>query len=212
MGSSGSGKSTLMSIMRGLYDPKEAQILVDNKKVKNISGVAQVATLIPQDPEIFENTIEYNVTAGVKHTKDQVDRVIDIACFGPVLDRLSKGLETGINEKGVNLSGGEKQRLALARGVFASSDSDIILLDESTSSVDVYNETEIYRKLMDYYTNKCVIASIHKLHLINFFDYIYILQSGVVVEEGTFDELIAKKGQFFEMWNKYQSSLHNGKE
>lgn len=211
VGSSGSGKSTLMSILRGLYWPREVELKVNNKYYKDLSGVATLSTLIPQDPEIFENTIEYNVTAGVGANKKLVNKVIDIACFSDVVKRLPKGLETSINEKGVNLSGGEKQRLALARGLFASQDSDIILLDESTSSVDVHNETEIYRKLMKYYEDKCIIASIHKLHLINYFDYIYIVKDGEVIEKGIFDDLIANKGTFYDMWVKYQESLKQQK-
>ena len=106
-----------------------------------------LSTLIPQDPEIFDNTIEYNITAGLSHRVEDVEIAAEIACFSKVLARLSDGLQTDIKEKGVNLSGGEKQRLALARGVFAARDSSLILLDEPTSSVDPVNEAEIYRNL-----------------------------------------------------------------
>ncbi|MFS6706504.1 ATP-binding cassette domain-containing protein, partial [Staphylococcus aureus] len=128
--------------------------------------LARHVTLIPQEPEIFENTIEYNVTLDTEQSTAEIMEDIRIARFANVLERLPRGLETNIAEKGVNLSGGEKQRLALARGIFAAKSSDIILMDEPTSSVDPGNERQIYEELFRHFSDRCILSSIHKLHLL----------------------------------------------
>jgi ABC-type multidrug transport system fused ATPase/permease subunit len=101
-----------------------------------------------------------------------------------VLARLPAGLKTDIAEKGVNLSGGEKQRLAVARGVFAARSSDIILLDEPTSSVDPVNELLMYEKIFSEFADRCIVSSIHRLHLLRLFDHVIVMQEGRIVEEG----------------------------
>lgn len=207
VGASGSGKSTLMSLLRGLYKPQSGSVWVDGKEIDGLATLKSKTSLIPQEPEIFENTILYNITAGISHHKKDVEQAVRLACFDDVVTRLPKGLNSKVNEKGVNLSGGEKQRLALARGLFTSKNSDIILLDESTSSVDVKNEMKIYQNLMFYYQEQCLIASIHKLHLIPFFNYIYVMDAGKVVEEGTLNDLLANKGEFALMWEEYQRNM-----
>ncbi|KKT73414.1 MAG: ABC transporter related protein, partial [Candidatus Peregrinibacteria bacterium GW2011_GWA2_44_7] len=144
IGESGSGKSTLMTLLRGLENPNKVKVLIDGKRFETLKSISNWVTLIPQEAEIFENTIEYNVTAGVAHKKTEVVKACELACFNKVLKRLPKGIKTNIKEKGVNLSGGEKQRLALARGLFAGQNSSILILDEPTSSMDTKNELEIY--------------------------------------------------------------------
>jgi len=193
VGESGSGKSTMMTILRGLTTTNRVSLFVDGKKYRDLRALSGLATLIPQMPEIFENTIEYNITMGISHSKEDVMRDIGLACFDTVLKKLPNGLETNIREKGVNLSGGERQRLALARGIFASKNSSLILLDEPTSSVDSANEMKIYEGLLNEFNHKCVVSSIHRLHMLKFFDYIYVFKDGKIVESGTFEELKNKE-------------------
>ena len=119
-----------------------------------------------------------------------------------VVGRLPKGIDTGVLEKGVSLSGGEKQRLALARGLLAAKDSDILLLDEPTSSVDSINEIRIHDNIFREFKDKTIISSIHRLHLLDKFDYIYLLSKGKIVGEGTFEELKSNP-RFRKMWKKY---------
>ena len=138
----------------------------------------------------------------LKVKKEHLEKVIDMAQFGKVVDRLEKGLNTNVLEKGVSLSGGEKQRLALARGILAARKSEILLLDEPTSSVDSLNEMRIHEALFRVFRKKTIISSIHRLHLLKNFDYIYMFDKGKIIAEGTFDEM-KKTPKFKKVWEKY---------
>jgi ABC-type multidrug transport system fused ATPase/permease subunit len=115
---------------------------------------------------------------------------------------LPHGLDTNVLEKGVSLSGGEKQRLALARGLLAARDSDILLLDEPTSSVDNINEIKIHRQIFRRFRGKTIVASIHRLHLLDSFDYIYLFSNGKIIGEGSHAEL-KRNPTFRRMLEKY---------
>ena len=117
-----------------------------------------------------------------------------------MVNQLPRGLKSSIQEKGVNLSGGQKQRLALARGILAAKTSDIILFDEPTSSVDPKTEMQIYEKLFQECEGKAVVSTLHRLHLLTYFDYVYILEDGAVVAEGKFSELRHNSPVFIELW------------
>ncbi|HEY2647933.1 MAG TPA: ABC transporter ATP-binding protein, partial [Puia sp.] len=207
VGESGSGKSTLMSLLRGLYDAEPgAEIMVDGKNAEAAS-IAETITLFPQEPEIFENTIEHNITLGLPFEKKDIMEVCDTAHFTEVLGQLPNGLQSNIMEKGVNLSGGQKQRLALARGILAAKSSDIILLDEPTSSVDPKTEIKIYEKLFEECRDKAVISSLHRLYLLSYFDYVYVLQAGRIVAEGQFADLKKTNALFIELWKHQEEKL-----
>ncbi|MBI2635794.1 ABC transporter ATP-binding protein [Candidatus Peregrinibacteria bacterium] len=204
VGESGSGKSTLMSLLRGLHVTESADVSCDGQTLpEGLRHLAQHVTLIPQEPEIFSNTIEYNVSVDTQQSEDELLHDIDLACFTPVLDRLPHGLKTDIAEKGVNLSGGEKQRLALARGIFAAKESDIILLDEPTSSVDSMNELKIHRNIFAHFADRCIVASIHRLHLLPLFDEVCVLANGKLIERGKPAELMERDGPLGRMWKQY---------
>ena len=126
-----------------------------------------------------------------------------MARFTDVAERLPKKLNSFIFEKGVNLSGGEKQRLALARGLMACVDKAIVLLDEPTSSVDTKNELEIYHNIFDEFKEKTILASVHRLHLLSLFDTIYYFKAGKIIASGTLDELLATSEEFKDLWEKY---------
>ena len=205
VGESGSGKSTLMSLIRGLHTTDDVAVTCDgNPLPSGLKHLAQHVTLIPQEPEIFSNTIEYNVSVDTEQAEEELLQDIELACFTSVLKRLPNGLKTDIAEKGVNLSGGEKQRLALARGIFAAKQSDIILLDEPTSSVDSMNELQIHKNIFARFTDRCIVASIHRLHLLPLFDVIYVLKDGRLVEQGTPQELMNGTGHLATMWAAYR--------
>jgi len=190
VGESGSGKSTVLAIMRGLYPPQKGELYCDGEKIKNgLERLKRNVTLIPQDPEIFNSTIKSNITMDFPTRKEEIDKVIEMAQFKKVVDRLDKGLNTNVLEKGVSLSGGEKQRLALARGLLAAKNSDIVLLDEPTSSVDSLNEMKIHDNIFKNFKGKTIISSIHRLHLLNKFDYIYLFDKGKIIAEGTLNEI-----------------------
>lgn len=206
VGASGSGKSTTMKLLRGLYPVDEGKLLIDGVEQPDVSALKVLTTLIPQEPEIFENSIRYNITMGVNQDEADIMRACEISCFDTVLAQLPHGLDTDIREKGVNLSGGQKQRLALARGVFAIQESGVILFDESTSSVDGVTEQRIYNNIFTAFPDKCLVASIHRLHLLNQFHYIYVFDQGRIAQSGTLEDLLAHEGLFKTMWRAYQNA------
>ncbi|GAB3779004.1 ABC transporter ATP-binding protein [Spirosoma horti] len=209
IGESGSGKSTLLTLLRGLYPPEPGlTVWVDGQEMHDLNAVTNTVTLFPQEPEIFENTIAYNITLGLPFSDEAIDEVCRVARFNDVVQHLPNGLETNIQEKGVNLSGGQRQRLALARGVLAARTSDIVLLDEPTSSVDPKTELAIYRELLHEFSDKAVVSTLHRLHLLPMFDYIYIMEKGSIVDEGSFSELRHRSVIFQEMWAHQQEVMH----
>jgi ABC-type multidrug transport system fused ATPase/permease subunit len=204
VGPSGAGKSTLLGLLRGIFEAEQAQVYVDDEtQSRGMNVLPQLVTLIPQDPEIFENTITYNITTGMEHEPQDMQAAMDAACFTPIVQQLKDGVQTDIRERGVNLSGGQKQRLALARGVFAARSSSILLLDEPTSSIDSTTERQIYNNLFAAFPNAAIISSIHRLHLLHMFDWVYVMQDGAIAEEGTLPDLLEQNGMLSRMWAQY---------
>jgi ATP-binding cassette, subfamily B, bacterial len=204
IGESGGGKTTFLKLLRGLYSPKSLTIDIDSKKSsRDFHQISECISLIPQDPEIFSTTIKENITLGVDYDKEEIAKFVAMASFQDVVLRLPKGLESSIVEKGVNLSGGEKQRLALARGLLASKDKDIILLDEPTSSVDFHNELRIYENIFESMPRKTIISSIHRLHLLALFDNIFFFKDGKIAAQGNLETLKSTSADFQALWDKY---------
>ena len=204
IGESGGGKTTLLKLFRGLYTPIQINLEVDDQKLgESFNLISESISLIPQDPEIFSTTIRENITLGVDYTDKEIHEFTDMASFTEVEERLPKGLESSIVEKGVNLSGGEKQRLALARGLLASKDKEIVLLDEPTSSVDFHNELKIYENIFYNFPDKTIISSIHRLHLLSLFDDIYFFKKGKIIARGNLEELKERSKDFQRLWKKY---------
>lgn len=206
IGHSGGGKSTLMNLLSGLYTPTSVNLKMDDAIFHNFEPVQSIATLIPQDPEIFENNIEFNITLDLPADNQEIEKVIHLAGFEQVLDQLPKGLETDIYEKGLNLSVGQKQRLALARGLFAAQNSSLILMDEPTSSVDLPTEKMILSGVIKAYPEKAMIISLHRLHLLNMFDTVVMLDKGRVVASGSVKELLSKPGPVLDLWKSYNEN------
>ncbi|MEO5581616.1 MAG: ABC transporter ATP-binding protein, partial [Saprospiraceae bacterium] len=217
IGVSGSGKSTLLSVLRGLYPAEEGVVVIQDAQdliertngnsteangntMNGLEAIYELVTLFPQDPEIFENTIRYNITLGIGYTDEEIRKACETVAFQEIVDQLPNNVESSIKEKGVNLSGGQKQRLALARGILAAQTSDIILMDEPTSSVDPKTELIIYRRLFELFKNKVMISALHRLHLLEYFDYVYVMQDGKIVEEGSLSSLKRNGVVFNELW------------
>ncbi len=210
IGESGSGKTTFLKIVRGLHTPYAGVVELDGRSLQNgFVSMSEDIALIPQDPEIFATTIRDNITMGVDHSDAEVLEYAARARFASVIKRLPRGLDSSIVEKGVNLSGGERQRLALARGLLASEEKSILLLDESTSSVDATNELAIYTQIFETYRDKTVIASIHRLHLLQMFDMIYMFEHGVIVARGSFTQLLESSERFAKQWEQYSKTHKN---
>ncbi len=211
IGSSGSGKSTLMNLLSRLYIPFQVELIIDGISLNSLESLQAITTLIPQDPEIFENTIAFNITMDLPTESDQIQQVVKLSGFTNVLDSLPDGLETDIREKGLNLSVGQKQRLALARGLFAARFSSLILMDEPTSSVDLPMEREILSGIINAFSEAAMIISLHRLHLLPNFDSIIMLSHGKVVACGAVSELLNKPGPVCDLWQAYQEDPENCK-
>ena len=203
IGGSGAGKSTLLSLLRALHTPEHAEVFIDGKPA-TFGALSQLTTLIPQDPEIFENTIRFNVTFGLDIPDTDVYRALKMAEFMSVLEQLPSGLETDIREKGVNLSVGQKQRLAVSRGIFAAERSDIVLLDEPTSSVDLPTEERIFRGLFEHFKDKTIVATLHRLHLLPLFDRIIYLDKGRITSDMPSHDALRNPGPIYDLYNTYQ--------
>lgn len=182
IGESGSGKSTFLSLLRGLHQPQEQpDVSCDGQPLTfGLHHIHHHTTLIPQHPEIFSDSIRFNVTVGIPCDDERVLEALRLARFERVLQRLPDGLSTHIAEKGVNLSGGERQRLALARGIFfeAEIQSSLVLLDEPTSSVDASNEERMYASILEQFDDRCVLSALHKMHLLPLFDEVLLFEDG----------------------------------
>ncbi len=205
IGESGSGKSTLLALLRGLYEPEAGYSFLVDGKERSLASLNETVTLFPQDPEIFENTIAYNLTLDLPFAAADVAQACEASHFTEVVSELPRGLESSIQEKGVNLSGGQKQRLALARGILAAQESEVVLLDEPTSSVDPKTEALIYQRLFQAFSGKAMVSALHRLHLLHSFDYVYVLEQGRVVAEGTLAELRRDSPEFQELWRHQES-------
>lgn len=207
IGKRGSGKTTFLKIMRDLYHPKDLQLLVDGKIVpQGFEGISRAISLVPQDPEIFASTILANITMGAEHSLEFVRKFTDMACFSEVVDKLPKGLDSSIKEKGVNLSGGQQQCLALSRGLLACHDKDIVLLDEPTSSLDTITGMTVYNNIFREFKEKTIISTVHQLHLLSLFDRICVFDQGRIVASGTLSELLSTSPEFVSFWEAMQNN------
>jgi len=202
IGESGSGKTTLLKVIRELYQTKDFNLKLDGQNLNDFGDISQEIALIPQDPEIFSTTIKENITMGINYNLKQIKKYTDIAQFSSVIQRLPHNLNSYINEKGVNLSGGEKQRLALSRGLMASSDKSILLLDEPTSSVDSKNELMIFKRIFHEFKNQTILVSVHRLHLLSMFEKIVYFDKGKIIAQGTLKEML-ENNRFRKLWNEY---------
>jgi ATP-binding cassette, subfamily B, bacterial len=200
VGASGAGKSSLLRVLAGLVDAEQISIEIDGAYLPELKHLASVSLLLPQDPEVFESTVRDNITMGLPSSESAIERSCALAGFSSALEQLPHGLDTLISERGLNLSGGQKQRLALARGLLAASDSGLVLLDEATSSVDAATEAQIYDRLMDAFADACIVASVHRLHLLPRFDSVVLMDRGRVVDSGTPDEVRRRHPELFAHW------------
>lgn len=209
IGLSGGGKSTLLNLLGGLYEPSKVSLQIGEQKFNSLLPLRSIATLIPQDPEIFENTILFNITMGLPIAKEELEEIIFLSGFQPVLDKLPAGLETYIQEKGLNFSVGQKQRLALARGLFSAHFSSIILMDEPTSSIDLKTEKEILTNVIKAFSTTTMLITLHRLHLLPIFDRIIMLGKTGIIADGSSKVLLSEPGPVQNLWKSYQAYEFN---
>lgn len=209
IGYSGGGKSTLLGLLRGTYPAQAGSLSITTDEAEQavpFDALAHLATLIPQDPEIFENTVRFNITLGLLAHEEDIFNAMRMAAFLPILEKMPAGLKTMVNEKGVNMSIGQKQRLALARGIFAATSSPIVLLDEPTSSLDLATEQKIFDAMFTDFADKTIIATLHRLHLLPRFDRIIFMDSGHITADGPAKDLLSQPGPVRDLYRNYQTT------
>ena len=203
VGPSGSGKSTLGKLIFGFYKPSGGHIFIDgqdNTVIKTKSLRAQLA-VTPQDIVLFNDTLEYNITYGSSDvSKDMLSNVIEKADLENLVSKLPIGLLTKVGERGLKLSGGEKQRVAIARMLLKK--CEINILDEATSSLDPKSEKRIIENLLKKRRSKTLIIISHRLSSISSADNIVVIDNGQLVQEGNHDRLMRENGLYKEMWDK----------
>lgn len=205
VGLSGAGKSTIFKLLLKEHESYSGEILIGDvplKKIKKSSYVQHIAAVL-QDTEVFNMSLKQNIFLAnslEEHNQELFDRSLTIAHVNDFLNKLPKGVDTLIGEKGIKLSGGEKQRLGIARAVFKK--PEILFLDEATSHLDVESEQKIQDSLKKFFKDVTAIVIAHRLSTIREMDTIIVLENGKIIETGTFDELNAQSGRFRDFWDR----------
>lgn len=196
IGASGSGKSTLSQLLVGFYPPTSGDILYNGVSVKEIgfSHVRDEVFVVLQQPLMFNDTLRFNLTMGEAIEDDAIFEALRIAQLESFVYSLSDGLQTQVGKFGIRLSGGQRQRLSIARMVLAN--PRVVIFDESTSALDVHTETALFEALEAFLSNKTIIIIAHRLSTVDRADYIYVLENGTVLEEGSREKLEALDGSF----------------
>jgi len=189
VGESGSGKSTLMRALAGLYLPQHVNIRIDGRLAHDLHDLHDIATLIPQDAEIFEDTFRQNLTMDLDCPPGALVAAIKAARLQSLIQSLPEGIDTFIVERGANFSGGQKQRIALARGLIAARDSSVLFLDEPTSSLDAQTEAMVHERIFNLFRDACVVSSVHRPHLLSRFDEVAFMEQGRIIDVGTAQDL-----------------------
>lgn len=208
VGPSGGGKSTIATLVPRFFDVKSGAIKIGDVDVRNISSttlMSQVAFVF-QDTHLFKASILDNIKiANPNATKNDVITAIKTAQCEDIINKLPNGIDTVIGEKGVYLSGGEQQRISLARAILK--DAPIVVLDEATAFADPENEYKIQKGFEKLTKGKTVLMIAHRLSTVKNADCILVIENGKIKEQGTHNELLSQKGLYNNMWEDYQTSI-----
>ncbi|MCJ0586888.1 thiol reductant ABC exporter subunit CydD [Enterococcus cecorum] len=210
IGMSGSGKSTLMNVMSGFLTPKQGSILFNGKETTSFKQEDWQKQLIyiPQNPYVFRASLRENIAFYTPEADDAaIMQAIEIAGLSELLAQLPDGLDTLIGEGARSLSGGQAQRIALARA-FLDKNRKVVILDEPTAHLDIETEVELKNRMLPLMENRLVFFATHRMHWMHQMDYILVLEEGKLVEAGTFNELTEKRGAFFELTKKMRGERH----
>ncbi len=201
-GTVGSGKTTLVKLLMRIADPTEGDIEIGRTNIKDmpLSKLRSFFGYIPQEPILFSDTIHKNVVLGRALDDSRINNSVKLAQLDDFLKNAPKGLNELIGERGLKLSGGEKQRIAIARALLAQ--PKILILDDATSNLDAETEKKLVTQLSEAAATTMVIIS-HRLSILSICDYIYVLDKGRVVEEGSHDALLKKRGLYWKLY-RYQ--------
>jgi len=207
VGPSGSGKSTIARLIFRFYDVTSGSVRIGASDIKKITqkSLRKAIGIVPQDTVLFNDSIGYNIHYGKPAaTMEDVKSAAKMAQIDQFIESLKKKYDTAVGERGLKLSGGEKQRVAIARTILKN--PQILLFDEATSALDSHTEKEIQASLKEVSKNRTTLIIAHRLSTIVHADEIIVLKDGVIVERGTHGILISKKGEYAEMWEKQEKS------
>jgi ABC-type transport system involved in Fe-S cluster assembly fused permease/ATPase subunit len=207
VGPSGAGKSTISRLLFRFYDLTGGRILIDGQDIRDVQQVSlrSAIGMVPQDTVLFNDTIRYNIRYGRWEANDsEVEEAARLAQIDTFIRMSPKGYETEVGERGLKLSGGEKQRVAIARTILKS--PPILLLDEATSALDSHTEKEIQDALERVSRNRTTLVIAHRLSTIIGADEIIVLDAGRIAERGTHTQLLAKDGLYASMWNRQREA------
>jgi ATP-binding cassette subfamily B protein len=201
VGYTGAGKSTFVQLLLRMMPITEGKITIDGQSIAEVTGASlrRQMTLVPQDPSLFHRTIRENIAYALPEATDsQISEAAARAhCHGFISD-LPNGYDSKVGERGTKLSGGERQRIAIARAFLA--DAPILILDEATSALDAITEGIVQQSLMDLMKDRTTIVVAHRLATLAGMDRLLVFDRGVIVEDGSHDELLAKEGLYAQMW------------
>ena len=203
VGPSGAGKSTISRLLYRFYDIQSGAITIDGQDLRDVSqeSLRQSIGMVPQDTVLFNDTIEYNIRYGrVSAGEDEVKMAAERAQIGEFIARLPEGFDTQVGERGLKLSGGEKQRVAIARTLLKA--PPILVLDEATSALDTQTEQEIKTALDIVSQNRTTVVIAHRLSTVIDADEIIVLEAGAIAERGTHGQLLKSDGLYAAMWNR----------
>ena len=200
VGESGSGKSTIIKLILGLLKYKSGNVLIDKNELNkiNLNCFYDKVTYLSQDCPIFDGTLKENIVFDKNIDDDKIIAVLKLVNLDKFYQGLENGLATELGEKGIKMSGGERQRVALARLFF--DDSKIIILDESTSALDNITEKKVMKNILNKLSNKTFVIIAHRLETIKEVDNIFVLSEGKIVEQGKYQELLNKNGYFKKLY------------
>src|SRR5690349_16585450 len=207
VGPSGAGKSTISRLLFRFYDLSGGRIMIDGQDISRVSqkSLREVIGMVPQDTVLFNDTIRYNIRYGRWEASDaEVEEAARLAQIDNFIRMSPKGYETEVGERGLKLSGGEKQRVAIARTILKA--PPILLLDEATSALDSHTEKEIQDALERVSKNRTTLVIAHRLSTIVNADEILVLDRGAIIERGTHHQLLANGGLYASMWNRQREA------
>ena len=200
VGESGSGKTTILNLLIGFILPSKGELLIDGKDIKglNLRSYRRFISVVPQTPVLFTGTVRENITYGLEHvSEEQVRQAVEAANLSGVIEKLPQGLDTMIEEHGANLSGGQRQRISIARALIR--DPQVIILDEATSALDSISEAEIQEALERLTKGRTTFIVAHRLSTVRGADRILVIGRGRIREQGSYQELMERKGEFYQM-------------
>lgn len=199
VGESGSGKTTLMKLLLKFYAPTGGDILLGGRPLADYTAksMRQASGIVMQDNFIFSDTVRRNILLGEPEDNARLARAVEMACLTDYVEKQPLGLETKVGSEGISVSGGEKQRMMIARAIYK--DPQYLMLDEATSSLDAENERRITENLDRHFRGRTRIVIAHRLSTVKNADQIVVLRKGRVVERGTHAELVAQRGYYYEL-------------